>query len=396
MQMKTLSPMIFLCLCMVCNVQADTEGSCKNPIIRIIGPEETVFHYETDRCSKDDVPDSPAMAFINKAGQVVLFNGIAGSYPSIGTSLNTVKRDCTQSLFANNPDPKAGPEAYYNNTWLRNPWTYDGQIIYALVHNEYNTGPTGWYPNIIAAKSTNAGKSFEIIRDAQDKPQVAMITPYRYSDEGQSQGIAQQTNTLSKIENGRRYFYVLVFNNVGHGHPKGNCLVRNDDISDPSRWRAWDGKGFNTMMNVSLYKDSKLNPEQHVCQTIIPKIGCTSWTFNTTLKQYIAVCNLPSNEKRNEAAFAYILSHDMLHWSEPVVLKNVHSLKEYRESSKGSGVNAEAYPSLLDPASRDRNFEYSGSHPYLYYTAMPAKAFGVPWQNRDLKRVALSISCADQ
>jgi len=67
-------------------------------------------------------------------------------------------------------------------------------------------------------------------------------------------------------------------------------------------------------------------------------------------------------------------------------------------------VTGEAYPSLLDPASPeivacpiangtpcDLNFQYSGAHPYLYFTLLH------PWQNaphrtnRDVVRQALTV-----
>src|SRR4029078_8209041 len=130
---------LFLIICFNTLFASDSQAEepCPHPSVTIIDSEkeEPVFIYNSHKCTKEDVPDlpdypdSPAMAFISNDDQgdkVVLFNGIAGSYPSIGPSLDDVKRNCKQPLFKNNPDPQAGPEQFHNQTWLRDPWTADG------------------------------------------------------------------------------------------------------------------------------------------------------------------------------------------------------------------------------------------------------------------------------
>lgn len=372
------------------------EKKCLHPRVKIIGPEEVVYAYESEHCSKADTPDSPAMAFKNQSGKVILFNGLAGSYPSTGNHLNNVKRECKRGhLFDNNPDSNAGPEVFFNQTWLRDPWTEDGKTIYALVHNEWDNGPAGWYPNVVAAKSEDGGKTFKIVKGPHGKSVLAIVTPYKYNPQGSPQGMAQQSNILSKVEDGKRYYYVLVLNSVGYGHEGGDCLFRSDDISDPSRWRAWDGDGFKTAMNVNLYRDPEIDPEKHICKPIIKDFTTASWRYNTVLNQYLAIGHMQIKKENGEPgeAFGYSVSDDMIHWSKPVPLKEVNWLMGYRDSKPGSGVVGQAYPSLLDPESEGLNYEFSGEHPYLYYTRMPPKMSGVSWHRRDLVRVPLEVSC---
>lgn len=383
---------------------------CYHPVVKIAGPAKPVFIAQRDRCNDGDVPDSPAMAFINDHQQVVLFNGISGSYPSIGPDFNNLKRDCRQPLFSNNPNREATPAAYHNRTWLRDPWTKDGKTIYALVHNEFH----GWQTNpqqnctfgikkkcvyfsITAAISTDGGKFFHIIKDANGDVIPAIISPFPYVPDGGQQGMIQQSNILSKTDaRGKTAYYILVNFTGGHGFKRGVCLMRNNDISNPNSWKAWDGNGFNISVNANPYRNPNLHAAEHVCTPVSQHLPATSWTYNTILHEYISVGHMSLNDnvtgERGEA-FGYSTSPDMIHWSRPTVIQKVNWLIGYVQSAIGSGVEGQEYPSLLDPTSAGRNFEFSGAHPYLYFTHVPPKTGMGDFQNRDLYREPLSISC---
>src|SRR3989344_3725099 len=129
-----------------------------------LGPEQTVFDWTTQKCAQDDIPDTPARAFRDVNGNIQL---IATHYTNrrfIGSSLNTVSNACpivmSSSLNSN-------PSQYNDHEWITAPYTFDGQIIYTLVHNEYHGylyNPSAcpsysacWYNAITSAISTNAG-----------------------------------------------------------------------------------------------------------------------------------------------------------------------------------------------------------------------------------------------
>lgn len=380
---------------------ASIPKPCENPHVTIIDPanEEVVFDYLKDHCSEYDVPDSPAMAFKNKDGKVVLFNGLAGAYPHIGNSLDTVKHDChhTQPMIENNPDEKAGPEVFYNQVWLRDPWTYDGETIYALVHNEWDLGKVGWFPNIIAAISTNGGKSFKIQRDKKGNSITSIVTPFKYDSrmsKDDFRGMAQQSNIVSVDEkDGKKRFYLFALNAVGKGHKGGSCLFQNEDIKDPNGWRAWDGEKFSTRMNVSRYRDPTIVPKDHICKPVT-KHTIMSFTYNEVLHAYLGVGGQQKKGQDGKFVerFVYMTSNNMIDWSEQKSLREVNWLKNYRASKHGEGVVGQAYPALLDPTSKGRNFEFSGAHPYLYYTRMHPKKKGAAWGVRDLVRTRLEVS----
>lgn len=374
---------------------------CENPTIKINGPRQVVFNYNKDRCDSADTFDTPAMAFKDANGRVHLFSGIAGSYMSIGSTLDNVKRDCSKP-FSTFEKSKTEVGSFDNWKWYRSPWTEDGTTIYSLVHNEFH----GWdvnaaqncpsqnqnaclFPSVTVAKSTDGGKTFNVVRDANGNVELGMVTPYAYTADGghlhKQLGVRAPTNIISRIVDGKKYYFLLANNRGGYGQKAGTCLYRSDDVGDPSHWRAWDGAGFNVTVNATAYRDPNINPNQHLCTPVF-KENPSSWTYNTVLRQYVAVVGINDNEE----GFGYVLSKDMIHWSKPYLLMHT-TLKLFQASRRGDNVSGQTYPSIIDPQSPDLNFEYSGSNPYLYFTRFNPKIGN--WHNRDLIRVPLQVSC---
>ncbi len=375
---------------------------CQTPVIKIAGPRQVVFNYNQDRCNATDTFDTPAMAFKDANGTVHLFSGIAGSYMSVGSSLDTVRRDCSRPYSNYEPADNATAASFDNWKWYRSPWTEDGVTIYSLVHNEFH----GWsmnpgancpsndqnaclFPSVTVAKSTDSGKTFNIVRDASGNVELGMVTPYAYTPDGgnlhKQLGVRAPTNIISRMVDGKKYYFLLAANRGGMAQKGGTCLYRSDDVSDPTHWRAWDGNGFNVVVNATAYRDANIDPRQHICTPVF-KNDPSSWTYNTVLNQYIAVVGINEGGE----GFGYVFSNDMIHWSEPQLLMQT-TLKAYQASRRGSNVVGQTYPSIIDPQSAGLNFEYSGSNPYLYFTRFNPKAGN--WHNRDLIRVPLQVSC---
>jgi len=386
---------------------AQPGAICQNPEIQIAGPQQVVYQYTSQHCADMDVPDTPAMAFKDASGKVHLFNGISGSYMSVGTTLNNVHRDCSQPFNSTiAPADNNTPDSFDNWKWFRSPWTFDGKTVYGLIHNEFH----GWdqpdkycssenqnaclYPNVTASISTDGGKTFHVQRDANGNVVLALVTPYPYVVGANKQaGIRAPTNIISGNVNGKIYYYLLASNRGSKGNLQkpGTCLYRSDDVTNPSHWRAWDGNGFNVAVNATLYRDANLDPSQHICKPVF-NAAPSSWTFNTIINQYIAIVGMIGNT--GEYNFGFVTSPDMINWSLPTEMMAT-TFTQFHQSKRGSGVAGQTYPSLIDPQSAGLNFEYSGPHPYLYFTRFNPKMKGSTWHNRDLLRVPLTISCGN-
>src|SRR3546814_2847757 len=64
-------------------------------VVPLDGPEQTVFDWSRDACETWDVPDVPARAFRDAGGTVHLIASHNVNRASIGSNLDTLRRDCT-------------------------------------------------------------------------------------------------------------------------------------------------------------------------------------------------------------------------------------------------------------------------------------------------------------
>ncbi len=147
--LKAATPGLLVALCALALV----AGGLQSPTtiqpsgeVRILGPEEIIFDWTTDRCEMSDIPDLPARAFRDADGKVQLIATHNVNRRMIGDTLDSVKRDCRIMMTS---DRDADPGKYNDNEWLGSFYTFDGQTIYALVHNEYQ-GQThrGWQASV--------------------------------------------------------------------------------------------------------------------------------------------------------------------------------------------------------------------------------------------------------
>ena len=106
-----------------------------NPSIVIVGPEEPVFDWSEDQCRTEHHPDLPALAFRDSDGLVSLIISSPTIHRMTGPDLDSVKVDCDPIRFSTvDPDPGN----YDFRGWMGSLYTEDGEIIHAIIHNEFH------------------------------------------------------------------------------------------------------------------------------------------------------------------------------------------------------------------------------------------------------------------
>ena len=100
---------IFAVLCAFVLLPAHAAAYTFGSTVQQLGPEQTVFDWDTMRCEDHFAADSPARAWKDSTGKVHLTISSDNSYAMVGSSLNTVAVDCSHVLLPSehNADPSA-------------------------------------------------------------------------------------------------------------------------------------------------------------------------------------------------------------------------------------------------------------------------------------------------
>jgi hypothetical protein len=363
--------------------------------VLVTGPEETVFDWSRDACEPEDIPDSPARAFRDAAGDVNLIATHFVNRRSVGRSLDRVRHRCAEILrSAYDPDPAR----FDDRQWLVSPYTTDGRTVHALVHDEYQGHthpgrcPSGdyqrcWYNAITYARSQNGGTTFVQPPAAQ---RLVAAVPYTYTPDRGPYGIFQPSNVLRHRSDG--HWYTLVFAERHERQRRGVCLMRTRRLGDPGSWRAWDGEAF-TVRFANPYAGPAPDPADHVCAPVsYEEIGdmTHSLTWNTYFGRYMLVSPTASRDPRSGRAvygFYYSLSSDLVHWEPRKLIRE----SELLQSHRCGDPDPLFHPAILDPDSRSRNFETAGRNAYLYFTRIHADGCDLTL-DRDLVRVPVQFS----
>jgi len=352
-----------------------------------LGPEEVVFDWTTQKCAQDDIPDSPARAFRDINGNVQL---IASHYTNrrfVGSSLNTINNTCPIIMSSSlNSDPAQ----YNDHEWITAPYTFDGQIVYTLVHNEYHghlytsscpNYQSCWYNSITFATSTNAGVTYT--QTAAPNHLVASI-PWQYANNANSGAPYGYFAPSNIIKKDGYYYSFLQVEPYQNFQTWGSCPMRTQNLADPTSWRFWDGTGFNNVP-VNPYLTSVTNPSNHICQPVsqmnLLKFS-NSLTYNNYLGKYIMVGVWENPSNPTQGGFYFSLSTDLINWGAPQFLMS--AVLPWMPAGQYAGGQYYVYPSLLEETS-SRNFEVTGQTPYLYYTRKNANPTE-PTYDRDLVR----------
>ncbi|HET6239010.1 MAG TPA: hypothetical protein VFE41_29260 [Acetobacteraceae bacterium] len=460
------------------------------PQVRILHPDaapEIVWSHATQACDATDYSDVPARPFLGDGGRRVFWFASAspayfatvGAPPEPGQDILAKAHrirdpggNCVTWITpASYGGPLGVPQSYDTGLWMQSVYTPDGNHIFALVHNEFHgelTAPPGHpskyctitqafflagnacsYWNMVGAASTDGGRHFRLYKtgglgtDADyNAPVLASPHPYLLpADNGGNNPGLSGLLTVSNIIRWGGYYYVLV-QQVPSAVParqppdgqeigrNGTCIYRTDRLFDRTSWLGWNGTEY-AVPTVTRYPSNITDPVQYTCTPVLNGIYRFSWSYNSVLRQFI-VLGIDTQYGPNKIeAFVYTTARlapggRLIETSAEHLLREINWLDRW---SADPSVTGQAYPSLLDPRSRDIarrlhrpmadsaghvlpleddepagrgdddgladfSFEYSGSHPYVYFTLLHPIGPTHDHTNRDLVRQKLQVGPA--
>jgi hypothetical protein len=366
------------------------------------GPVETVFSWQRDACDRADVPDAPARAFRDAAENVHLYAANHHNRGLVGRDLHSVRPAGCSGAF--HGAEMADPAAYDDRAWLTSFWAEDGQTVYALVHNEYlgnkhdrcrsSRSIDCWMNTIVLAVSNDGGLTFR--RASPGSAALVAALPYRYDpSEIGHWGLFSPSNIVEKDG----FLYTFVHSTTYRDQPAAECLMRTRDIADPRSWRAWDGEGF-TRTFVDPYAGA-VDPSRHICAPVGK--GKLRWPVGAIVRhepsgRYIAVMAASGRPGSGSASGIYAASSpDLIDWSEPKLILKAQVKQSFACNAPEPGGHpdlvgyAVAYPSIIDPSSRSRNFDTIGDRAELHLVRYAPEACKIETLKRDLVRMPLRM-----
>jgi hypothetical protein len=164
--------------------------------------------------------------------------------------------------------------------------------------------------------------------------------------------------------------------------------MRTRSLADPQSWRFWDGEAFEGEF-VDPYRDTILNPYQHVCAAVAPyRIGAMydSITYNLHLNRYVLLGIMGDRlDGRQVWGVYYAFSTDLINWTRRKLLIELPLASTVDDAGNDLSY---AYPALLAPDSPSRNFESTYNTAYVYLTRLN---FGQFSPDRDLLRIPVTF-----
>ncbi len=343
---------------------ASAAGALEMKLVAGSEPE-IVFDTARDHCDATDMPDVNARAFRDADGHIVMFALYDMNRALRGKDLTHLSLDC-HVVLASRFDPD--PAHYDDRNFLTATWTVNGRDIIALIHHEYHADMHGrcsaqtdlgcWYNTVLAYHSKNSGEDF--VRSA---PLVVAAAPFPQEiGQGRHRGFFNPSNIFSD----GTYEYFFAATTGWDGQPFGACLFRSATPENSASWRAFDGRAFSIRYD-DPYAARFVAPQ--ACAPISPfvfPVGAVVRDRASGL--WIAVFQATHNAGVFPVdGFYYADAEDLTHWSTPHLLLAGKTL--YSDLCT-AGSSVIAYPSLLDPTAKDRNFDDVGSAPFLYYATI--------------------------
>jgi hypothetical protein len=366
-----------------------------------VGLFETVYDWTTQKCNNDslDLPDNPARFFKSGSGITLVAANAPNVYVTKAADFSAASlltgHVCTAPALASTNNLEA--YSFDNYEWIFSTYK-EGGTVHAIIHNEYHDGtnystpnpctpgdpsPSNpcWYNTLTYASSSNEGLTFTQSASPQSKLIAAAPDPWDYTKISGPPfpaghffyGYQASTNIVKKDG----YYYTMFIRetdpNKAIGTQSGNCLIRTDNLSNPSSWRAWDGKNFTLTMNAPYAagdpQSTGVLPCAFISKNVADFFAPRGLTFNTHLGQYLLI---GEGVGSNGCGFYYSLSPDLITWSQPYFLMAAKMQYGPCWTADPTNTGLTPYPTLVDhteisnPA--DPNFEITGKNVYVYYS----------------------------
>jgi hypothetical protein len=369
-----------------------------DPMVQQIGDPVTMFDWSSQNCEDIDIPDTPARAMRTASGQVELFASHMVTRRAVGPTLRGVQHQCPVTMGS---VQSGDPSMFADREWLSSPYLMPDQTTaYALVHDEYQGQvhpgecPSGnwfkcWFNSVTLAVSHDGGATFQ--HGGAPPSNLVASVPYQYQPDAGPSGVMLPSNIFKRADG---YYYAMVAAPPYQAQGEGTCVMRTNDLGDPTSWRAWNGTAYATSF-INPYQSSA-DPAQHVCALVAhDEIGqmTSSLTYSTYFNKFVLVGSSAQSfsDSSQKPGFYWSTSSDLIHWTRARPLM----LHEVNFSHQCGDEDPVLYPSLLDPNSLSTNFESSGKRADLFFTkANYHYANGTCWMDfdRDLIRIPLEFN----
>lgn len=407
--MKVISICLVLVLILLSGSESNlgSQRSPQTPSISVsVGEPELVMDYSTESCPRAggyDLPDVQTRAVRSPIDEsIILISGNApDNYTMRGASFDNLIRNC-RAILISGDSPYA--HTFDNQEWITSVYR-EGEVIHALVHNEYHdpiattcrvgdTSPSNpcWYNGISYAVSTDGGTTF-LQSAAPESVVAALPTPWQAPVQSSRRsspnphGYFSPSNIILGPEG---YYYTLFMAIPDPDEPafRGTCVIRTDNLNDPSSWRAWDGSDFALTIGSPYDELGNPSPTGLPPCTFVSRsqIGTLhgSLTYNEFLQRYLLVGSGVYVINGAQICGTYFsLSEDLIEWTPAQLIMS--GLLPHPPCTSGSPNGSIIYPSLIDHQDSSLNFEITGQTPHLYY---------VLWNqglDRDLWRVPITF-----
>jgi hypothetical protein len=337
-----------------------------------------------------------------------------------------------------------------------------GRKVYGFIHDEFHpTNMTPGQPDTCTAPradvlsacwmaastmitSTDGGRCFGVTSvsgssciwgdSTNPRPNVSLVAsiPYKFEDNWGARGAKAPSNVI--YDAAHNYFYAFVHLQSGdtpdtcsaqplypacwdpnaetqpayRDQQPGMCLIRTQNLADPTSWRGWDGtgsaawdsQGFSVSF-INPYTDSSA-PAGHRCQPVAYDVlaggGVGSLSFNTYFNKYMYVGRQHQGSETEPDGLYYSLSSDLINWSKPeLILSGIDPAHPENPNPPCHG-----YVSLLDPAdpaasptAAARNFDHPGRTPYIYYRDFCGTSSGIKVDSIERRHISFNQSPTD-
>ena len=329
------------------------------------------------KCGIIDVPDIPARVYVDKDDVTHMIEGSTQFHRMTGPSPLNVTRECKISW---NMTGDPNPAMFAGDEFLDSTFSFDNNgTVVSLIHTEYpgnrfdncdlgkNPYPLCFTVSIGLAVSHDFGRTWNHARPPPHH-RVAAV-PYKYNQSQPASGWGDLSNILKSPKDG--YYYVALWNKhtVGLQQP-GICMMRSNNLVEPTSWRAWNGSAFSVRF-VSPYTMEPGQESNHICTILkdLPSDNCAAFglVWSAYLEKY--VMTLGCSGFQSNATFFISTSDDLVHWDEPTPFYSKRSLPPH-VANKVVAVN---YPVFIDPSApiafHDKNFFTIGKEAYLYFSS---------------------------